>query len=299
MLTRLRARSPGAANYSPMPLNFGYGIPPAQGGYLTLPPADTLPQSPSGATRATMRGSVNGPVEAINRVVAESRTLGLDPVQLADEIARRLESALTPMYDGMRYATFQSVPISIGTADQVVLERPTTKRVYLFLICTHPTQDLFVAFDRPATVLDCPIRQTDGFFEWLFVIPQNVIHLIASGGGTTGVVISAELDPRASNREPAQSAPPRVETDVAYDALPTLAMAPTPSNVIPLTVAPSYVAPARANESPMQALTPAQPSNAFTDAQLYAPVAGPVWNGEGWDWPGGAPVDTSYSPAQS
>jgi hypothetical protein len=299
MLNRLRARTPGAANYSPLPLNWGYGVPPAQGGFVTLPPSDTLPQTPSGASRATMRGGVNAVPEVISRVANEARGLGLDPAQLADEIARRLESALAPVYDGMRYATFQSSPFSVGTADQVVLQRPTTKRVYLFLINTHPTQDLFVAFDRPATVLDCPIRPSDGFFEWLFVIPQNVIHLIANGGGTSGVVISAELDPRAANRDPAQTQSPRIETSLAYDELPALAMAPTPSNVVPLTPVPSYVEPVRSSV-PAPAPTPPQPSNAFSDVQLYSPVVGPYWNGEGWDWgPDGPPVDTSYAPAQS
>lgn len=214
MKSRLRSRTIGAPNFSPLPFNFGYGLPPIQGGTLdNVPPPDLMPQTASGMTTVTARGtSLGGSTAVVERAVSEARAL--DPVLFADEIARRLEAALVPNYDGMRYATFQSLPFSVGTADQIVLERPTTKRVYLFLINTHPTQDLFVAFDRSATALDCPIRAGDGFFEWLFLIPQNIIHLIANGGGTSGVCIFAELDPRAANREPAQSAPPRFDDNV-------------------------------------------------------------------------------------
>jgi hypothetical protein len=258
-----------------MPFNFGYGVPPAQGGFITLPPPDVIPQTRAGIARATMGSGPASDVSVAVRAVAEARSLGVDPVELADAIARRLEQALAPVYDGMRYASFQSLPLSIGTESSIAVNNPTTKRVYLFLINTHPTQDLFVAFDRPATILDTPIRAGDGFYEWLFVIPQNTIYLIANGGATSGVAVFGELDPRSANRDPAQTAPPRIDADYEAAALPPLALMRQSAQIIALpSIAGSYVEPLQSSV-PTELISPSLPSATSLPVNpIYDPARG-------------------------
>jgi len=212
--SRLRSIAPGDPTYSPL-RNYPTGnradaLPGGRGGQvLRLPPADVQRQSPSGATLKTLSGGVGAAVPGlVEQAYAEAAQLGgLDYVALADQIALRLERALVAQYDGMRYATFQSFPFVVGTTSLSILQRPVTTRVYLFLINTHPINDYFVAFDRAATGLDVPIRNSDGFFEWLFLVPQNIINIVANAAGTTGALIFAELDPRAANKGPSLSSP--------------------------------------------------------------------------------------------
>lgn len=208
--SRLRSIAAGDQNFSPMrnapvPQNV---IPGAPGGQvLRIPPADLLRQTPSGATFKTMQGGVSPVRDVVEESIRDARRGVIDYAALADQIALRLERALVAQFDGMRYATFQSFPFVVGTTPLSILQRPVTTRVYLFLIDTHPVNDLFVAFDRAATGADTPIRNNDGFFEWLFMVPQNVVNIVANAAGTTGSLIFAELDPRAANRAPMLSSP--------------------------------------------------------------------------------------------
>ncbi|MGH7886246.1 MAG: hypothetical protein ACREPG_00145 [Candidatus Binatia bacterium] len=175
---------------------------------LRIPPADLIRQSPSGATLKTLSGGVSSPAaDVVEEALRDAQRGLIDYTVLADQIALRLERALLAAFDGMRYATFQSFPFAVGTANISILQRPVTTRVYLFLINTHPVNNLFVAFDRAATGADTPIAPTNGFFEWLFMVPQNIINLTASAAATTGSLIFAELDPRASAKAPQLSSP--------------------------------------------------------------------------------------------
>lgn len=115
---------------------------------------------------------------------------------ISAELARLMDRIA--IYDGMRYATFQQRPFVATAQSQTLLERPTGKRVYLYIINTDPTNNLFVGFDQNATNQMTPIAANLGFFEWLHVVPQNVISVVSAGAGSTGVVIFAELEPGAA-----------------------------------------------------------------------------------------------------
>lgn len=208
--SRLRSIAPGDANFSPLrnlPAGRPDTLPGAPGGQvMRLPPADLMRQTASGATLKTMQGGASPAQQVIDEALRGAPG-ALDYAVLADQIALRLERALVAQYDGLRYATFQSFPLTVGTAPVSVLQRPVTTRVYLFIVNTHPVNNLFVAFDRAATAFDTPIQNTNGFFEWLFLVPQNIINLVATAAGTTGSLIFAELDPRAANKAPALTSP--------------------------------------------------------------------------------------------
>lgn len=89
------------------------------------------------------------------------------------------------------YGSFSNFPLSIGTADQLVLSIPPgdSRRIYLFVINTHPLQDMFLSFAVGATTgSGIPIVHNFGFVEYNIVVPQDDIHLIANGLTTTGVL---------------------------------------------------------------------------------------------------------------
>lgn len=141
------------------------------------------------------------------------------------------------VFDGMRYANFSQINVLIGTTDVIVLPKATNKRVYLFIICTHAAQDLFVNFGNAANpTASVPIRHGDGFFEWLFVVPQQDIHLIANGANTTGVLLFGEMSPNITD----ESKQPQPITVVVSQ--PT---APPPSAALPAPITvPSNINPA-------------------------------------------------------
>ncbi len=96
------------------------------------------------------------------------------------------------------YNSFSNLAISIGAVDVMVLTQPpgTAKRTYLFIVNSHPTQYLYVAFQVSATLtLGLPIQPNFGFVEYNVVVPQDDVHIIANGAATTGVVIFANKTP--------------------------------------------------------------------------------------------------------
>jgi hypothetical protein len=146
---------------------------------------------------------------------------------------------LNPVFDGMRYANFLQIPLLVGTADQLVLPQATNKRVYLFIINTHGAQDLFVNFGNAASLTaSTPIRNGDGFFEWLMVVPQQDIHLIANGANTTGVLIYGELGPNAA--EPATTPPLPAAVTRPQTLPPPVPVAATPI-LLPSSVTPADI----------------------------------------------------------
>lgn len=102
------------------------------------------------------------------------------------------------VYDRMRYAEFRTIPFTVGAANAIILPKATTKRVFLYVENNHATQDFFIDWDQPATpVLSENIPANGGFHEWLFVVPQNQVNVISTAGGTTGVMVVAELPEQA------------------------------------------------------------------------------------------------------
>jgi hypothetical protein len=196
-----RLRSGGNSNLSPNVASRQYGTQGNAAQMVRLPPADLLRQTDSGATLRTLRGSPGlnrGPVSANSAATALAYAEGGDSLAaLTREIAQRAEGAFVKTLDEMRYPpNFASIPLNIGLVNQLVLEKATAKRVYLFVTNTHPTNNLFITVGQQSTaLLGVPIVANNGFFEWLFVVPQGDIHLIANGANTTGVLLYAELSP--------------------------------------------------------------------------------------------------------
>lgn len=129
----------------------------------------------------------------------------LDPQEfirlLSDEMEKRVRSYTN--FDALRYASFNNVPFTIGVADTVVLQKATDIRVYLFIINTHPVNDLFLTFRTISNaIVGVPISPGRGFFEFNNIVPQDTVHLIANAAGTTGVLLYAELPPSRLLREP-------------------------------------------------------------------------------------------------
>lgn len=100
----------------------------------------------------------------------------------------------------MLYGSFNNQALLIGAADQLVLNIPPgdAERIYLFVINTHPLQDMFISFQVASTLtLGVPILHNFGFIEFNIVVPQDDVHLIANGAGTTGVMLFSNRTPAA------------------------------------------------------------------------------------------------------
>lgn len=86
--------------------------------------------------------------------------------------------------------SFNNQALLVGIADQLVLRQPSTKRIYLMIVNTHPTQVLYVRFGAISdAVIGMPIAANFGSYELDNVIPQDDIHIVANGANTTGVLI--------------------------------------------------------------------------------------------------------------
>lgn len=110
-------------------------------------------------------------------------------------LARLIAATERGVYDPMRYpTTLRNVPLVVGVADQVALDRATNLRIYLFIVNTHPVNTLFLTFDDNATGTNgIPLLPLGGAFEYLFTVPQGVVHLTANAPGTTAIVTFGEL----------------------------------------------------------------------------------------------------------
>lgn len=92
--------------------------------------------------------------------------------------------------DHARYGFFNNTAVSVGTASQLVLRQPTTRRIFLFIVNTHALQTLYVTFGRDANAtLGIPIAPNNGSIGFDQVVPQDDIFLIGSGAATTGVLV--------------------------------------------------------------------------------------------------------------
>lgn len=98
----------------------------------------------------------------------------------------------------MLYGSFNNLALNIGLVDQLVLTIPPgdAERIYLMVINTHPLQNMFVSFQVAATLtLGMPILANFGFWEFNIVVPQDDVHIIANGAGTTGVLVFSNRTP--------------------------------------------------------------------------------------------------------
>lgn len=91
--------------------------------------------------------------------------------------------------DSLKYGSFINVPLSIGVVSQLVLIKPPSRRIFLQIQNTHAIQQMFVVFGTPATLITGIRLGPNGTATYDSVVPQDDIHIIASGGATTGVLI--------------------------------------------------------------------------------------------------------------
>lgn len=90
------------------------------------------------------------------------------------------------------YGNFNNVALSIGVASVRVLDKPqaNTRRTYLFLVNTHASQNLFLAFGQDSsTLVGVPLLFNFGFMEFNNVVPQDAVYLLGAGAATTGVLL--------------------------------------------------------------------------------------------------------------
>lgn len=100
-----------------------------------------------------------------------------------------LVDGTSPVVEQMRYGDFANLPLSIGVADQLVLIKPQSKRIFLCICNNHATQSLFVAFGTVSTpALGLKILP-GGALTLDSVVPQNDIHIISDGAATNGALV--------------------------------------------------------------------------------------------------------------
>jgi hypothetical protein len=168
-------------------------VPPRNTDVRWHTPADVQPRRPS---KTFLERPLSGP---------ETEGGVFDTNAFLDALFDRMQRELRAynVFDPLRYGAFKTLPFSIGTTDQLVLDKATDIRIYLFIINTHPLNDLFIAFQVPATaVAGVPISPARGFYEFINPVPQDAIHIVASAAGTTGVLVYSERDPAVLNRQP-------------------------------------------------------------------------------------------------
>ena len=183
--SRLRGQS-AQFGYTPLPFN-GAGNYGSQGRATVglLPPADVLPLKRR---------------EITQREIAEEL-----PQDQADALIERLVGRLQDIgvYDPRKYVTFTSLAFAVDDQGMVILERPTAKRVYLFLENIGAPDTVWIDFDKPAIPnQSVPLYATGGAFEWLAVVPQNIIYArMDVGEGTTVVAVYAEMPLKGQMRD--------------------------------------------------------------------------------------------------
>lgn len=95
-----------------------------------------------------------------------------------------------------------TVPCIVGTADAIFLERPSTTRIFLFVRNIDAANTVSLAWDVPASTVagsgSMDFLPGDSF-NFMDFVPQNDLHLIASGAGTNFLIwyCNANLTPFA------------------------------------------------------------------------------------------------------
>lgn len=145
-------------------------------------------------TAGSLRGNLSPAMQskAVNDVntLVESLPLGIQ--QALQPLRTNTPQSATPIVDQAKYALFTTVPINIGVASVLILPKPSTQRLFLFIINTSPVNQIIVNFGNQATpILGIPIAANLGFIGFDTVVPQNDIYIIGSGAGTTGTLIYA------------------------------------------------------------------------------------------------------------
>lgn len=142
----------------------------------------------------SLRGNLSPAMQskAVNDVtnLVESLPLG---IQQALQPQRQISpQSATPIVDQAKYVLFTTVPINIGVASVLILPKPSTQRLFLFIINTSPVNQIIVNFGNQASaILGIPIAAALGFIGFDAVVPQNDVYIIGSGAGTTGTLIYA------------------------------------------------------------------------------------------------------------
>lgn len=110
-------------------------------------------------------------------------------VHLANLSPQPTPEQQAPVFEPSRYGLFNNNTLNIGLVSTLVLLHPATTRVFLFIVNTHATQNLFVNFGANADAfIGVPIVAGFGFMGFDTVVPQDDIYLVGSGANTTGVL---------------------------------------------------------------------------------------------------------------
>jgi len=89
----------------------------------------------------------------------------------------------------LNFGSFGTLNVLIGLTAQLVLPAPTTKRIYLLIQNTHPTQNLFVGFGNSITSTAGIKIPPGGNYELNATVPQDDVNLAADGLNTSAVIV--------------------------------------------------------------------------------------------------------------
>lgn len=78
----------------------------------------------------------------------------------------------------------------IGTVSELVLRQAPTKRIFLLITNTHTINTMFVRFGAPSDVnIGLQLLPNGGAIGFDRYVPQDEIHIVSNGVGTTGVML--------------------------------------------------------------------------------------------------------------
>lgn len=142
----------------------------------------------------SLRGNVSPAMQS--KAVKDVTTLveSLPPgIRQALQPQRQISpQSATPIVDQAKYVLFTTVPINVGVASVLILPKPSTQRLFLFISNTSPVNQLIVNFGNQASpLLGITLAANLGFVGFDAVVPQNDVYIIGSGAATTGTLIYA------------------------------------------------------------------------------------------------------------
>lgn len=147
--------------------------------------------SPLGDSRTYKSGS-DQPPDLVPPAVMPPAGAG-NPDHLLQEHPHQV-AGINFVAEPMRYGDFTNLPLSIGLASGVVLQRPSTRRIFLAILNSHATQSLYVAFGTPSSPALGLELKPGGVLFLDTVVPQNDVNIVGSGANTTGALVYCNKD---------------------------------------------------------------------------------------------------------
>ncbi len=171
---------PPYVNRSPFSKSRGFD-PGSPGLSVTSPgqlPPDLLQSQTTPPVYVPAPAGSNDPMTVLNLTMQQILAL----LQVAHQPINVIEN--------MRYGYATTQPFTVGsTSDLVILEKSVSIRTLLIIQNTHATQDMFVSFGTTAASSIGLKLVAGGNLLLDTFIPQDDIHVIGSGAGTTGSLI--------------------------------------------------------------------------------------------------------------